>query len=80
MSKASEWAAAGGSPHGRLTFRDRNIEAHTILTAGPRSAATAQRAMVSFSANGFYLVRLRETEAINLARWILDTFGESPTP
>ena len=72
MSKASEWAMKGGPYHGRPRLR-----------FGASSAVWAGVHLSTFGPRRPYLSvkpwTFNTQQALMLARWILDTFGE-PTP
>lgn len=74
MSKASEWAEAPTFPREDLFWRGQWAEpqAYPVLFSGGR----VRCAIMQSHGNGY--VSLSREQALDLARWILDTFGDAP--
>jgi hypothetical protein len=70
MDKASEWAAAPTWPR-----RDLLWEKHLPLNARP--VLYPSEMTVEICCMGKY-VSMKPHEALSLARWIIDTFGDEP--
>lgn len=85
MSKASEWAGRDRERTRRLEEAQRQIEHDLEGDAMPKPIAHKHAGVshdegkptLRFRAYSTPLV-LSAAEAIDLARWILDTFGEAP--